>query len=490
VGGFNPIGNAGRRSRASGAFFRTRSCLCAAAAAAWLFAFAGQAHALIVYQGKVVDAWPEEEAAALGKSGAGSTAPVHYYPHPAGTVWGLTLLVDFSDQAPAFTKEEVDEWLNLKGFNRFGCKGSVRDYYADISNGKVDFQNQIFGFYRAKNPKAYYEGGTGYERAGELVSEMMEHFDPLVDFSRFDNDKDGKVEAVSIVYAGSGVTFAQGLWPHAGGLGQKRDGVQIPRYMMTDLGKSLSLYVYCHECGHMIFGWPDLYGVGDYCLMANRPSETNPVIVNDFFRADQGWMDVVDIDKGMNAYYRGAANSGVGYRFVNPARPQECFFWSNLKNEGRRAILNGRGLLVLHFDKDIGINDPPNSLCLAVVQADGLRELDQTKWPTPGSDAKDYFSRTGGALFTSATQPAAKWNNGAASGLILHDIGPLADTIGFYVGSGAVIVRPRGPLLASRNAPAFGPLYGPLFDLRGAAHPRAQARARKAFYALPAPAAQ
>jgi M6 family metalloprotease-like protein len=492
VHGLNPIGNAGRRSRSPGGFPGRRPCLAIAAAAACLFAFAGPAHALIVYQGKVVDAWPDEAAAGPGGPGAGSAAakagaavPVHHYPHPAGAVWGLTLLVDFSDQAPAFTKEEVDEWLNLKGFNRFGCKGSVRDFYADASNGKVDFQNQIFGFYRAKNTKAYYEGGSGYARAGELVSEMMEYFDPLVDFSKFDNDKDGKVEAVSIVYAGSGVTFAQGLWPHAGGLNQKRDGVQVPRYMMTDMGKSLALYVFAHECGHMVFGWPDLYGVGDYCIMANRASETNPVMINDFYRADQGWIDVVDIDKDMNAYYKSAANSAVGYRFVNPARPQECFFWSNLKNVDRRAVLKGQGLLLFHFDKDIGSNTPPNPLSLAVVQADGKKELDATNWPSPGSDTKDYFSRTGGANFSSATVPAAKWNNGAASGLILHDIGPLADTIGFYVGSGAVIVRPREPSAAASAAPALGHP----FDLRGAAIPPGGEAVRKALYRLPAQAA-
>jgi M6 family metalloprotease-like protein len=425
------------------------------------------AEALIVWDGKVVDAWPAEAAvsagAAPGPLAKSSAAAPHYYPHPAGVVWGLTLLVDFSDQAPAFDKTEVNAWLNQKGFNRFGCQGSVRDYFSDASNGKVDFQNEIYGFYRAKQPKSYYEGGTGYARAGELVNEMLAHFDPEVDFSKFDNDKDGKVEAISIVYAGSGVTFAQGLWPHAGGLNQKRDGVQLSRYMMTDLGKTLGLYVFAHECGHMLFGWPDLYGFGDYCLMGNRPSEVNPVLINDFYRADQGWIDVVDIDKNMNAFYKSTAYSPVGYRFVNPARPQELFFWSNVKNEGRRAVLKGRGLLVLHFDKDIGSNNPPNKLSLAVVQADGKLELDQTQWPSPGSDAKDFFSKTGGALFSETSNPAAKWNNGSASGLILHDIGAIGDTIGFYVGSGAVIARPRAP----QNLGVLG-IPGRIFDSKGA----------------------
>jgi M6 family metalloprotease-like protein len=434
------------------------------AALAVISYFAIPARAVIVYDGKVVPAWPDQPSpAALSKQATGAaTAPVHFYPHPAGTVWGLTLLVDFSDTPPAFTKEEVDAWLNLKGFNRFNCNGSVRDYYHDVSNGKVDFQNEIHGYYRAKNPKSYYEGGTGYARAGELVDEVLAYFDAEVDFSKFDNDKDGKVEAISIVYAGQGQTYAQGLWPHAGSINQKRDGVSLTRYMMSDMGTSLSLYVFCHECGHMLFGWPDLYGFGDYCLMANRPNDQNPPLINDFFRADQGWLDVVDVDKSMNAFYSIAANGTVGYRFVNPARPQELFFWTNYSNVGRRAVLKGRGLLVLHFDKDIGSNNPPNPLCLAVVQADGKDELGKTTWPSPGSDVKDYFYKpaagtTAGAAFGASTTPASKWNDGSASGLNIHDIGAAADTMGFYVGTGAIGLRPPVAATAIRIMPAARP---------------------------------
>ena len=107
------------------------------------------------------------------------------------------------------------------------------------------------------------------------MNEMMQHFDGTVDFSKFDNDKDGKVEAVSIVYAG--------------GMNQTRNGVKLLRYMMTDLG----------------------------------------------------WIEVVDVDRNMNAFLKTAANSAVGYRFTNPARPQESFFWSNLKNDGKRAAWKG-----------------------------------------------------------------------------------------------------------------------------------------------------
>jgi len=52
--------------------------------------------------------------------------------------------------------------------------------------------------------------------------------------------------------------------------------------MLTQMGNRLEPYVFCHESGHMSFGWPDLYGFGDCCSMGNAQSPTNQVAINDF----------------------------------------------------------------------------------------------------------------------------------------------------------------------------------------------------------------
>jgi hypothetical protein len=226
---------------------------------------AAPASALIVADGKIVPEWPEQRRRVAPTTAAQVTGvSSEFYPNPQGVVHGLTLLVDFSDASPAFSTDEVDKWLNEPGFSEDGLNGSVRDYYFDNSNGKVDFQNQVVGFVRASRPKSYYEGGDGYSRASELVSELLEAVDDEVDFSVFDNDADGRTEAISIVYAGDAETWGQGLWPHAGGLNQTRDGVRLARYQMTALGDRFLLYTFVHEVGHMLFGWPDLYGFGNY----------------------------------------------------------------------------------------------------------------------------------------------------------------------------------------------------------------------------------
>ena len=416
--------------------------LVALAAVAGGVAFAAPAQGLIVLDGKVVSAWPEEASAPL-PPGAQLAAPnIGLYAHPTGNVYGLTLLIDFSDAAPAFSKADIDAWLNLKGYNQGGLNGSVRDYFLDASNGMVDFQNEIFGFYRAKQPKAHYEGTNGYEGSDELFLEIMNYFDPMVDFSKYDNDKDGRTDAVSIVYAGQAETWGKGLWPHAAGSNQKRDGVTVSRYMMTNLGTSLGLYTFSHEVGHMLFGWPDLYGFGNYCIMGNSSSPKNPVGINDFYRADQGWIPLVDVTKDTNAQFV-AQKNGAGYRYTNPKNSKESFFWSNVQSSGRFSTIAGDGLLLMHFDKTIGTNNPPNPLSLAVVQADGKKELDVTMWPEPGSDAKDYFHAGAVSEFSGAKFATAKWNDGSASELHIYDVGAISENMAFKVGNGPIVVDPN-----------------------------------------------
>ena len=405
--------------------------------AAAVFALACPAAATIVWDGKEVVAWPDLPMRALEAPSGAQFAQLgtQLFPHPSGVVRGLTILVDFSDQAPAYTKADVEAWLNQAGYKQFGLDGSVRDYYLGQSGGKVDYQNEVHGFYRAKKAKSYYQGGTSYERADELWAEVIAALDAEIDFSTFDNDGDGNTEAISLLYAGDEGTFGKGLWPHAGGSSERHDGVRLNRYMMTAMNDKPTNYVFSHESGHMLFGWPDLYGVGDYCIMANRGSDTNPVGVNDMFRADQGWIEIIDVDASTNARLSTTPDGAV-YRFLNPARPTEYFLWSNLEKEKEWSFVAGSGLLVWHFDRSIGGNSPPEPLELAVVQAGGTRELAATNWPSPGSAASDLFSKSGNAELGAQTQPDTKWNDGSASKLRIYDISAPGPTMQFSVGMG------------------------------------------------------
>lgn len=432
-----PTDDASEGSRSSGKWWGRRVAPCALALACASLG-ASDAHALIVWNGQIVSAWPDAApGAASFRLGEGS-----FYRAPKGETLGLTLLVDFSDQAPAFTADEIRAWLDDLNYTEGNHNGGVRDYYRDVSNGVLDLRNEVFGFYRAQHPKSHYEGGSGYSGATELLAEMIEYFDDTVDFSRYDNDGDGRTDAVSVIYAGPSETYGQGLWPHAGSTNHTVDGVRVSRYMMTQLGNELDNYVFAHETGHMLFDWPDLYGFGDYCIMGNRISTLNPVGINDFFRADQGWIPVVDVEMSRPALYVARPN-GAAYRYVNLEEPDELFLWSNVQNSGRFAPLRGGGLLLLHFDGRIRVNNPPDPLALAVVQADGLNELDGTTWPMPGNDPNDYFFEGNNDEFSDTTNPRAAWNDGAGSGLRIHAISANDAEMTFAVGEGDAPTTPE-----------------------------------------------
>lgn len=399
---------------------------------------AGSVRADIVWKGQRVDSWPSEALQAPIKAGKGgaraAAAMTGHYPSPKGKVYGLTLLVDFSDSPAPFTKAEISDWLNKPGFSRDGCNGSVRDYYLDVSKGMVDFTNDVYGWYRAKHTKAYYEALPDYSGSDELLNEMLAYFDPQVDFSRYDNDKDGTTEAISIVYAGAGQTWGQGLWPHSGWVGQSCDGTALDRYQMSDMPGRFSNYVFVHECGHMIFGWPDLYWYGDYCTMGNRADDLNPVAINDFFRADQGWIPFQDVTALDTAAVSTGGDEKV-YRYRNPERPDlEGFAWSYLQNTGRRSVIGGSGLFLQHYDFSIDGNSSAAKLGLRPVQADGLEELQASQWPSQSNDPKDLFQAGAVDRFDEIRFPLLHWYDGNWSGLAVSEIGKPSTELSFRLG--------------------------------------------------------
>ena len=412
-----------------------------------LFAFPTMLFADIVYQGKRVQEWPEEARPTFNNQNTDKPSflltrtPVtqnkSHYAAPKGKIYSLTLLVDFSDKPAPVTVKEVEEWLNKEGFNKDGCNGSVRDYYLDVSNGQLDITNEVFGWYRAKHPKSWYENLKDYTGSDSLMKEVFAYFDPQIDFSRYDNDKDGTTEAINIVYAGAGETWGQGLWPHSGWSNEKRDGVRLTHHQMTDMPGKFSIYVFVHESGHMIFGWPDLYWYGDYCTMGNRANDLNPVAINDFYRADQGWIPFVDVTSEDVSLETTKPNE-VCYRYKNPARPEkEGLVWSYVRNSGRDKVLKGSGLLMQHYDFSIDGNSAADKLTLRIVHANAAgKSNDNVKdqWPNPGSEANAFFKSGTYSEFSDDKYPAIRWYNGSKTGLKITDIGTPGETITFCIG--------------------------------------------------------
>ncbi|MDP4179103.1 MAG: metalloprotease, partial [Bacillota bacterium] len=70
---------------------------------------------------------------------------------------GVTILIDFPDQKSDISKDEIDNFFNQTGYTGFNNNGSVKDYFYDVSGGKMIYRNIVVGFYTAKYPKAHYD---------------------------------------------------------------------------------------------------------------------------------------------------------------------------------------------------------------------------------------------------------------------------------------------------------------------------------------------
>ncbi|MDB5050555.1 MAG: hypothetical protein JWO30_3626 [Fibrobacteres bacterium] len=424
------------------------------------FLIASTAQGRVVYHGKQVRQlpWQESEIRPLAKTGA---LPDHFWPHPVGVRPMLALLVDFSDAPADFSMAAVDSLLNAPGYKRFGNKGSVRDFYLDVTGGKLDIHYLVKGYYRALKTKTYYETKGNYAGGDELLDEVLLAFDKDVDYSTLGTPGESAANSVAILYAGD--EHDGDLWGTTSGSDLKLDGKRIGRAFWAGLGKSsMILSTNCHEMGHMLFNWPDLYnaptatgGVGAHCLMSSYADEYNPPPPDEALSADQGWIQVKDLQASSQGLFTAPANSDTVYRFLNPLRSNESFFVVNRKNTGRYSSLDGKGILIFHFDMSWNENQDDAKVAVLLVAEKG-KLAPPKNWAEPAH----YFYRENQPEFSAAMQQTGNaWHDGTASGIRLYDIGPIGDNMVFSMGSISTSARGLPLAAAAGRRAARSPAY-------------------------------
>jgi hypothetical protein len=60
-----------------------------------------------------------------------------------GKYVGLCVLVQFPDVPATILPEDVSAFCNNKGYGGFGNRGSVRDYFEDVSAGRLQYTNTV-----------------------------------------------------------------------------------------------------------------------------------------------------------------------------------------------------------------------------------------------------------------------------------------------------------------------------------------------------------
>jgi M6 family metalloprotease-like protein len=364
-----------------------------------------------------------------------------------GDYLGLCLLVDFPDNPATVLRQDVDAFCNQVGYSGHGNHGSVFDYYLDNSNGKLRYQTIVTPYYRASHPKAYYtDPKVAYGvRAQELIVEALSyHQQHGFDFSKLTADERACAYATNVFYAGEVENnWAEGLWPHASRLATPfKLGPEISAvdYQVTALRSAPVLGTYCHENGHMLCDFPDLYqysdqrfGVGRYCLMCGggNAAPLNPVNICAYLKYRAGWGDVVETAPGLQAVLEPGKN-----RFFLHARQSEYFILENRQQLQRDQALPCSGLAVWHVD-ELGSNSDPADAPdghrrheVTLVEADGRSDLDDG---ANDGDATDLFRDKSGPIFSDAAPPSSHWWDGTSSGLQIANVQLAAGVLKFEV---------------------------------------------------------
>jgi len=380
-----------------------------------------------------------------------------------GTMRGLTVLIDFSDVPGSITQAQVNSFLNDVPYTGFGNAQSVRGYFLNVSGGRLDYQNTVTRYYRAKHPKSYYADGSldSSTRSQELITEALNWLKSTgFDFTTLSRDGSNRIKGLNFMYAGnSDSPWSKGLWPHMGWLSPQFcvNNVCTSSYQISDMGTPLSIGTFSHESGHLLMDWPDLYdydnssegSVGDFCLMgtgAVGPQSTfRPVPPNGFFRYLAGWDTVTELNPAINrtpptGHLSHTSGSHTLYRWSNPANPGEAFYLEAIYKSDQNLYQPDQGLAIFHVDPQ-GDNSNEWKPYVQMEHADGKRDPENR---VNRGDATDLYDGVATRTFSDTLPNAltsrgtnSKWVNGYASGFAVNNIGTPAQTISFDIGNTA-----------------------------------------------------
>lgn len=363
-----------------------------------------------------------------------------------GNIRGLTIVVDFPDMPTRISMADVDAMLNGDNYRQNGNFCSVKEYFRIVSSGKLEYTNNVVGPIRLSRNRSFYRSTLLVEEALTLA------VDQGLDLSEFDSRNQGIVDAVNFMYAGES-EYVGDLWPHNFSIDLRFGNMQTHFYMLTGLGRhrvDLSIGTFCHESGHLLCRFPDLYdygrrdgdseksqGIGRYCLMGsgnhlNHGRTPSPVC--GYLRELAGWVDHEILLNQTSEFEAHHGDYATIHKYETD-KQNEYFIVENRTRLGLDSFLPSSGLAVFHCDT-LGSNEWQDGTrnrhyqC-ALVQADGHLDLENNR--NVGDDS-DLFEATPGIALAHHTTPDSKEWDGTDSGLTLSDISAPGQFIRFRVG--------------------------------------------------------
>ncbi len=401
---------------------------------------------------------------------------------------------NFSNADSIYTTQHFKDMLFSQGtykapYSQSETTGSMRDFFLENSYGQFEVTGVTTVWYTASENLAFYANdnsgfGSYPNSSRKLVEEAVVLADPDVDFSAFDNNNDGRVDALFVVHAGPAaeeiytVNFPDHekyLWSHKSSISRLNlDGVKVEDYSLEPENGTIG--VFCHEFGHAL-GLPDLYdtdgsseGIGEWGLMAGGgwcyrtgdPLGSSPSHFTAWSKERLGWLEpIVVTGNVMQIEIPPAESSPIAYRlWTNGQSGGEYFLVENRQNLGFDAGLTRRqkdfsltdsyGLIIYHVDNS-GRQSNENRRIIDVEEASPYilnnqvtEQLDLERIlptheflfngnrgdngdPFPGfsqinNDATDYVGERDLGVFDENSIPNSKSNNGFPTSVAVTNI--------------------------------------------------------------------
>ncbi|MCX6680578.1 MAG: M6 family metalloprotease domain-containing protein [Methanothrix sp.] len=379
-----------------------------------------------------------------------------------GEIKGLTVLVAFTDVKSTVTKEDVDALLNGRDYHENGNFCSVREYFRLMSSGKLDYSNVVVGPLTLSRPRQYYTENLLVKEALDLAVQGG------LALEQFDSRGVGMVDAMSFLYAGQ-TQYLGELWPHNHIIDLKYKNMKTYFYMLSSMGRSkedLSIGTFCHESGHMICRWPDLYdygnrdgdfeksaGLGYFCLMSagnHNDDGRTPAPVCVYLRNLVGWCDKIVRLNQPGQYQADHGDYGTAMIYET-GKINEYFLVENRSGIDLDASLP-------HCDT-LGSNEWQGGSATkhyqcGLLQADGSLDLETNR---SMGDEKDLFGRMMGIALSHNTRPTSVLWDGSDSGLMISNIGEPGRVITFVIGQEKTDHVAKGSTLSGEIIPDNSP---------------------------------
>ena len=359
----------------------------------------------------------------------------------SGNITVAFIMVGFEDQD--FQDEYDQDYFEDIAF---ADSDSMRDYFDEVSKGKLNIEGEVFGPYTLDGDAAEYSSGSSF------VRDSVEIADDDIYFPDFD--------AVMAIHSGPGGESSgdsndiwSAHWPSItiNTNDDDEDGndhvirriSQVPEYQLSN-GERNPLGVWCHEFGHEL-GLPDYYdtdgsseGVGNWAVMAAGSWGNNgetPVYFSAYSRYWLGWDEPITVEDDVtNLVIEPVSEGGNIYKLPIPgnwSNSEQYFLLENRQQTRYDTYLPGEGLLIWHIDEEImfskwssnTVNNDEDHKGMDLEEADGNDDLDS------GANRGDNGDPYRSGSFTKDTYPNSLAYNGSESGWKIDNIEVDGDNI-------------------------------------------------------------